>query len=96
MLYFYSKVLYHLFYHVYSKQPPQMWYFIHPQKPPPEKVVNFLIYTLCYFLFSFFIHVAFDIDLTLGAAPLFKVLRYSLKCFEIIRFIRFNVRNSLF
>jgi hypothetical protein len=44
-------ILPHLF-----KQPPQMWYFIHPKKPPPEKVVNFLIYTLYYFLFSFFIH----------------------------------------
>jgi hypothetical protein len=43
---FYTKVVYHLFYHIYSKQPPQMWYFIHPKKPPPEWVVIFLIYSL--------------------------------------------------
>jgi hypothetical protein len=38
---FYPKVEYHLFYHIYSKQPPQMLYFIHPKKPPPEWEVNF-------------------------------------------------------
>ena len=43
---YYPKVVYHHFYHIYSKQPPQMWYFIHPQTLPAEKVVNFLIYTL--------------------------------------------------
>jgi hypothetical protein len=24
------------FYHTYSKQQSQMWYFLHLQKPPPE------------------------------------------------------------